>query len=695
MQCVYEQSATYEGPRVQNIGLDVDHSGLNKFGSRDHNYKLIQSKLNDIIKLLSQPSRCRYAVPVGSVQTYTQRHELSQSLDEKIKVRHNNAGVPHAVAVYGLGGTGKSQLALRYAECHKQHYDPILWIDATDEDTARSSYEKSAEELGIVLGLTNSRESALRDSKAVQAVLRWLRSRGEMDDEWLVVIDNADDVGWGLRDIIPEGERGNIIVTSRDKYVSMLVDRRCGQLEVGAMSIDEATSLLLQLLRWDPDSSPENIVQPCRELVQQLGCLALAVGIAGAYISNEDDQHVALRQYIVDYERHRDELLQSNYLHGLRQTDKTVWTVWDTTLNKLEKDHASLQPTLMLAFLARFKGSIVQDEMFRLASLGISAVNQVLDGEELPSEICKFLQHDGGEWDDFSFRHSRDLLVRYSLVQRVVGEWPGVTMHNLTQWRAMQYEKSRRWEYWYVVFVLAACHHLAQEYESPQFRRHLLEHIPTTADTQQNGDKLGEKAKTLMQTTFSKVYYARYEELSQIHKALTEADGRRVIVLHGLGGVGKTQLAITYTEYHKAEYSDIFWMDAQNEDSVKLSYTKIGRQIIRKHPSASWIIAATAGSNEDDSMKAVKQWLTSPRNARWLMIWENVGPDIVDIWRFLPETHHGSIIITTRMGNVAIGTRIPIHRLEDVRDSLQILSNTSHRTGIEDGEDLLRALRQS
>jgi hypothetical protein len=118
--------------------------------------------------------------------------------------------------------------------------------------------------------------------------------------------------------------------------------------------------------------------------VQRVGCLALAVDLAGAYISNEPDQEAALMQYIGDYDRHQDELLQDDSVCGLLPTKKTMRTVWDTTLDKLQKDHGRLRPNFLFVFFACFKGAIVQDEMFRLASIGAHDVGQKL-GE--------------GEWD--------------------------------------------------------------------------------------------------------------------------------------------------------------------------------------------------------------------------------------------------------------------------------------------------------
>jgi hypothetical protein len=504
---VREQSATYDGPGVRNIGLPVDHFRLNKFESRNESYQIILSRLYEITTSLLQTVKRRYGVPLETVQTYTQRYELSNALEEKLRARHENASVVHAIAIHGLGGTGKSQLALKYAEDHKDQYDPVLWVDATDAETVRSSFERCAAELEISVDQSETKGSALVDSRAVQAVLRWLLNKA--DDKWLVIIDNADNFSWGLKKVIPKGPRGSIIITSRDHLSSMLVDGGCEQLEVSIMSTHQARELLLQRLQWDVNSAPKKIQQSCDAVVQRLGCLALAVDLAGAYIANQRDQEAALIQYILDYDRHRDELLRIDQFRGLLPTEVTVWTVWDTTLEKLQKEHARLRPDLLLAFLARFKGSIIQDEMFRLASLGVATVDHQL-GEEvqgLPSEIRQFIQIDGTEWDSFSYRQSRDLLLRYSFLQRVDGEWPGVTMHSLVQWRAMQYEKGRRWEWFYLVYVLAACYQIAKESHRPQFRRHLTVHVPEVLEARFDGVEMLKETSVFVWNAVSRVYY--------------------------------------------------------------------------------------------------------------------------------------------------------------------------------------------
>lgn len=64
----------------------------------------------------------------------------------------------------------------------------------------------------------------------------------------------------------------------------------------------------------------------------------------------------------------------------------------------------------------------------------------------------------------------------------------------------------------------------------------------------------------------------------------------------------------------------------------------------------------------------------------------NADPGVVDIRQYLPEAHHGSVIVTTRSSKVSVGRRVKVGKLEDVRDSLQILSDASNREGVMDGE---------
>src|SRR5882762_552325 len=64
-------------------------------------------------------------------------------------------------------------------------------------------------------------------------------------------------------------------------------------------------------------------------------------------------------------------------------------------------------------------------------------------------------------------------------------------------------------------------------------------------------------------------FVARAEELAEIYGTLRGDGGRRTVVLHGLGGIGITQLTIAYAKRHRDSYSAIFWLNIKDEDSLR------------------------------------------------------------------------------------------------------------------------------
>ncbi|RYP25684.1 hypothetical protein DL766_006952 [Monosporascus sp. MC13-8B] len=182
-------------------------------------------------------------------------------------------------------------------------------------------------------------------------------------------------------------------------------------------------------------------------------------------------------------------------------------------------------------------------------------------------------------------------------------------------------------------------------------------------------------------------FVAREQELAEMRETLNSDGSRRVVVLHGLGGIGKTQLAIAYAKRHKGSYSAMFWLNIKDENSLKQSFSMMLKRILRKHPSASHLSSVDT-ENLDEVIDAVKAWLSLPSNTRWLLIYDNYDnpklpsnkdPAALDIDNFLPESYQGSVIITTRSSQVTIGHPIRIRKMENVLDSIEILSNASNR----------------
>lgn len=188
-------------------------------------------------------------------------------------------------------------------------------------------------------------------------------------------------------------------------------------------------------------------------------------------------------------------------------------------------------------------------------------------------------------------------------------------------------------------------------------------------------------------------FVSREPELQTMRTALRGDGTRRSVTLHGLGGIGKTQLAIAYAVRHKDDYSAIFWVNSKDEDSVRQSFAKIANQIAREHPTAG-IGNRDANTNVDEMISAVKAWLSLSHNTQWLLIYDNYdNPRVLgnmdrttlNLRDYFPESHHGCIIVTTRSSEVNIGRNMRLEKLKSLKDSLDIISFASGRGELEQG----------
>ena len=190
-------------------------------------------------------------------------------------------------------------------------------------------------------------------------------------------------------------------------------------------------------------------------------------------------------------------------------------------------------------------------------------------------------------------------------------------------------------------------------------------------------------------------FVGRNDELKDIHATLVGGGSRHAVILNGLGGIGKTQLALAYAKRYKDSYSAVLWLNIRDETSVKQSFAMAAERILRYYPSVSHVSTVDLAGNLDDIVNAVLAWLGEPDNTRWLAIYDNYDnprvrgnddPDAIDIHRFLPDVDQGSVIITTRSSRVSDGRKFPVSKLKSTQDSVDILSNVSGKALSVDGE---------
>jgi hypothetical protein len=154
---------------------------------------------------------------------------------------------------------------------------------------------------------------------------------------------------------------------------------------------------------------------------------------------------------------------------------------------------------------------------------------------------------------------------------------------------------------------------------------------------------------------------------------------RKVLILGGMGGIGKTQLVITYAKRHRHSYSSIFWLNANTEATLNNSLRAVANRILPPE---------TVSKLDDDQVWVhVSNWLSKLDNTRWLLIFDNHDdPDQYEITKYYPSVTHGSIIITTRQPNRVNGEKIKVQSMAKEEESLRILATRSGRDNVISGK---------
>jgi hypothetical protein len=150
-------------------------------------------------------------------------------------------------------------------------------------------------------------------------------------------------------------------------------------------------------------------------------------------------------------------------------------------------------------------------------------------------------------------------------------------------------------------------------------------------------------------------FFGRQAELEQLSKYLQDGSkGRKMIVLKGLGGFGKTQLALHYWTMEAEDYTSRIWIDATSIETALESFKEIAAKLGHLMPSPSSSPSSVAGAFKIITAK-VNRWLSHPSNDKWLLVIDNVE-DLdgeIHMQSLLPSCEHGSIIITTTQAETA------------------------------------------
>ncbi|KAJ7433406.1 P-loop containing nucleoside triphosphate hydrolase protein, partial [Mycena latifolia] len=256
------------------------------------------------------------AEPVPEVHQYANTcppptrifHGRQGILDNMHSYFTQDLGKQHIFLLHGIGGAGKTQIALKFIEESAPQFADIFLIDMSTVGT-------------IDTGLKNiAMMKSVGDSS--QAALQWLKSKKA---EWLLFFDNADDPKIDLNKYFPQCSHGNIIITSRNPGLCVYTSAHCA---VTNMEESDSVDLLLRSAAHNPtDHNKETAAQ----IVQTLCYLPLAIIQAGAFISKSGN----LDSYLALYADNKARLLTEKPSQSHDSYAWTVYTTWKISFDQL------------------------------------------------------------------------------------------------------------------------------------------------------------------------------------------------------------------------------------------------------------------------------------------------------------------------------------------------------------------------
>nr|WP_275424889.1 FxSxx-COOH system tetratricopeptide repeat protein [Streptomyces sp. SID13726] len=320
--------------------------------------------------------------------SFTGREELLEALEESLLANPVTAALPQAL--HGMGGIGKSQLALEYVYRYATNYDLVWWIPAEQPALIRQAFVELAERLQVSV--------SSMASTAIPAVLEALRT-GIPYGNWLLVFDNADSPE-AIQDCFPSrfegGPAGAVLVTSRNPQWNALAH----PLEVGVFERHESVALLR---RRNPDVTDDE----AELLAETLGDLPLAVEQASAWRA---ETGMSPKEYVRLFEEISAELMHTS---SATQYGDTIASAWGVSLGRLEeRSPAALRLLELCSYLAP---KPVPRHLFAQRT-----------GERIDPDLDRVLG------DPLQFARALREINRYSLA-RIDHRTDTITLHRLVQ----------------------------------------------------------------------------------------------------------------------------------------------------------------------------------------------------------------------------------------------------------------------
>jgi tetratricopeptide (TPR) repeat protein len=292
---------------------------------------VVKPELGTIRSLPARPRQQSFTplnlwnVPHERNPAFTGRHEILEALRTGLQKSKRQA-------LSGLGGIGKTQIAVEYAYRHRNEYTAVFWIFADSEQSVSTGFTSIAKQLDL------PEKDNAEQASITAAVRRWL----DEQDGWLLIFDNAEQPEL-LRAFLPQQGLGHILLTSRAHVFQSLGIVK--PLEIHELQPAEAREFLLK--RTGREGANQEIAD-INTLAKELGYLPLALEQAGAFIL---EREASFANYLASFRKRRSDLLKERN-PVLGTSHAPLATTWQLNFEQVASFPASADLLRLSAFLA-------------------------------------------------------------------------------------------------------------------------------------------------------------------------------------------------------------------------------------------------------------------------------------------------------------------------------------------------------
>ncbi len=355
-----------------------------------------------------------WSVPYARNPYFTGRAEVLQHISTVLHTSQTVA-VAQPQAITGLGGIGKTQIALEYAYRFGHNYDAILWIQA-------ETYESLLAELVAVADVLQLPEAHHQeDIQIVEAVKQWLRTH----TGWLLILDNVEDFAQVNHFDLPR-TNGHLLLTTHSQFTGSLAER----IALEPLLEEEGSLFLLhrsKLLSFDLplEAVPESLLSSAQQVVQVLGGLPLGLDQAGIYI---EEVGCSLSDYLQRYEHQHQQLLARRGVMGDDHPHSVV-----ATLRLSYEQVARLNPVAVevLRLCAFFHSDHIPEEIIiaGISSLGMDKPLAPAGSSQLDEVFVTLrsfsLISRHAEMHTFSLHRLVQVVIRDTMEETSIHQWLG------------------------------------------------------------------------------------------------------------------------------------------------------------------------------------------------------------------------------------------------------------------------------